>query len=89
MEELLYDNKTVSIPVLKVTKHKDKATSSETSLKYLIASRNDLDIADTSLTILKFICHIVYKVCCLFQFIVQHMQLTINERTKLYGLLNK
>lgn len=63
MEELLYDNKIVRIQVLKVTKYKDKATSSETSLKCLIASHNELDIGDTSLGILKFICHIVYKVC--------------------------
>lgn len=65
MEEacILYDNNIVRIPVLKVRKYKDKATSSETSLKYLIASHNELNIADTSLDILKFICHIVYKVC--------------------------
>lgn len=64
MEEActLYDNKIVRIPALKVRKYKDKATSSETSLKCLIASYNELHFADTSLSILKFICHIVYKV---------------------------
>lgn len=65
MEEAwtLYNNKIARLPILKVRKYKDKATSSETFLNYLIASHNELDIADTSLAILKFICHIVYKVC--------------------------
>lgn len=47
---------------LKVKKSKDKLTSSETCTKYLTASRNELDIADVSFVILKFFCHIIYKV---------------------------